>query len=138
MEFQVLAGNKETTSIAFGNSPTPISFADPSESFQINAVSSTLKIDANAVAVSNTSRDDIEVKLIPNPAFDYLNIISEQLKPNSSIEVLDLNGRSYDIEVLQHSKNGITLNVSDLAPGLYMVLIRDSNRSSVNRFVKSR
>jgi len=79
--------------------------------------------------VKNVQDESQAVSVFPNPASDEL--IIKSLDVINSVVVYDMTGRIlYD---LKYSTNTVQIDVSGLAPGVYMVRI---NGSEVRRFVK--
>ena len=76
---------------------------------------------------SDFSQDRLEVKLYPNPVRDILNIEIE--KDIKSIEIYNIQGQ----KVL--SSNQKQINVSDLAAGMYMVRIQDTDNNIATKKV---
>ena len=80
-------------------------------------------------SISNIS--DIDFKLFPNPAEDYL--IIESNNNYTSIEIIDLNGRI----VFQHlSVLNNKIDVSNLPSGLYFLKLIDKENIGVQKFIK--
>jgi len=86
--------------------------------------------DFNAVA---------DVKVWPNPAAEVLNVsVNENFRQeNTFVTVYDIQGR----QVLQRSirtfdANNISLDVSDLNSGMYIVSVKDGTNTSTTKFVK--
>lgn len=72
--------------------------------------------------------DNVNVSVYPNPANDVLNIEGEGIQ---NVELLDVNGRT----VLTNA-NGGSLNISNLATGVYVVRVITNNGISTQKIVK--
>ena len=86
-------------------------------------------------AVSIPEYPNVSMKLYPNPATNTLHVELEGLDdPQGTITVADITG-----VVVQHvetSQRGVTIDVSHLTPGLYVVSFRNKNGVTVRKFVK--
>lgn len=75
-----------------------------------------------------------EIKIYPNPAFDYITIQSE--KEFSIITIMDARGST----IIEESKNQQTqeIDISNIKPGLYFIkLINKEGEEQTYRFVKN-
>ena len=75
--------------------------------------------------------------LYPNPATDQVTYTNENLegKVISEIRVTGLNGFSLPVDTSQHG-NQIRLNVADLPPGIYFILIRAEDQLIYQKLIK--
>jgi ligand-binding sensor domain-containing protein len=71
-------------------------------------------------------------KVFPNPVNDILNIISPEFP--AQVRIMDATGRVL-IETTLNQKE-LQLDMKNLAPGLYSVLINRDNKQSAVRFIK--
>ena len=74
------------------------------------------------------SDQDIELKLYPNPAIDFINLDSD--KP-TSLTLMNIHG-----QILTSSKSAFShqLDLKTLSQGIYVIKINESNQ--IHRFVK--
>ena len=83
----------------------------------------------------SSHHQDVSMKLYPNPVTNTLHVEFEGLDdPQGTIAVADITG-----VVVQHvetSQRGVTIDVSHLTPGLYVVSFRNKNGVAVRKFVK--
>ena len=83
----------------------------------------------------SSHHQDVSMKLYPNPATNTLHVEFEGLDdPQGTITVADITG-----VVVQHvetSQRGVTIDVSHLTPGLYVVSFRNGKGVVVKKFVK--
>ena len=78
----------------------------------------------------NNTTSDISVRVYPNPATSMLNI--------EAPVVVNVTVVSPDGKVVMEQKQATSLNVSQLADGLYMIMIYDENNTLLRaeKFVK--
>ncbi|WP_430817249.1 S8 family serine peptidase [Carboxylicivirga sp. RSCT41] len=96
--------------------------------------------DLKAKVKHRVGMDDLEAdsfKLYPNPANDILNIqVADTNNKVKEVRVLGISG-----EVLKLVRDGLGLhnriNISDLAPGIYMIEVITETNKTVKRFVKA-
>ncbi len=74
------------------------------------------------------------IQLFPNPAKDRLTVKGLNAAVTSTIAVLDIQGK----QLLQFTAKAATysFNVGSLAPGTYMVRVKDANGVATEKFVK--
>ena len=77
-----------------------------------------------------------EIKIYPNPATDKLNIsLSSTVLGPSEVTVFDLSGRRIQTAVMSFDRySPITLNVSTLTRGIYLLSVRNSHFTSTKSF----
>lgn len=100
-------------------------------------VTDQFELNIDDVAVSATlSSEDFALngfKIYPNPAFNELNIASENVEI-SYVKILDINGRI--IKETAINNNECKINVSDLFAGVYFVNIESQKGTLVQKLVK--
>lgn len=89
-----------------------------------------------ALSVSENQYSEAKFKLFPNPAKEYINIKTQLENEDSIIEIYNIVGKS--VKKLKSSSNYNTINISELANGLYILSIKSSNGITVQKFVKSK
>ena len=83
----------------------------------------------------SSHHQDVSMKLYPNPATNTLHIEFEGLDdPQGTITVADITG--VVVQYVETSQRGVTIDVSHLTPGLYVVSFRNKNGVVVRKFVK--
>lgn len=87
-------------------------------------------ISVGALAVSNVNKS--QVKVYPNPVVDVLNI--EAASKVSNVQVYDLSGKAVSSFEMSAVKNQV--NLSKLAPGVYLVNIQTENGTQSVKIVK--
>lgn len=79
-------------------------------------------------------KEQCAVTVYPNPAHEYLNVVVPTNQTNAVITILNLTG------VVVHKESTKTqvsnINISDLAPGCYLLRIETLNKSAVSHFIK--
>lgn len=91
-------------------------------------------IDRTHTATKNII-DDQSVEIYPNPAFNLLTIHSPSYNQQSSDFVIyTANGQKTDPVILDHNSSEIILNTAGLAPGQYVLVINNSDKSVTKRF----
>ncbi len=91
----------------------------------------TFQFSTIGVGVENTGMDKRQIQLYPNPVKDRMVVIVSGI-PNKDgmISILDMTGKVLKVE--SFAKNTISLDVSDLSVGMYMVQYTDgSHREQV-------
>lgn len=69
-----------------------------------------------------------EVKLFPNPTTDYLEIkINNATFENATLTVHNIIGNTVEVETELVGENNYRIRVKDLAPGYYLLAIKDEN-----------
>ena len=73
----------------------------------------------------------LDISIYPNPVSDeFLNIINKSNKP-LSISVFDMNGRKVKSEKITFD----SINISNLSPGIYSLLISNGEKSTIKKLV---
>jgi len=68
------------------------------------------------------------IAIYPNPAKDYITVVSNNISPHSTFEILDVLGRKVVKESLSiNSNNTIKFSLKGLANGSYFIGLRDGN-----------
>lgn len=94
--------------------------------------STLLTVTGEAEGLGLISLDSRALSVYPNPATDVLNIDLGSNKVAESIEIVNLTGQS-----VMKSKAVEALDVSSLAPGVYIVRVKDAdNVTHMTRIVK--
>jgi hypothetical protein len=76
--------------------------------------------------------EEVSLHIYPNPALDRLYVNSEKVVGN--LKILDLSGR--EIQNLNVGLDKFDVNVSFLAPGIYMIILHTSAGEVVRKFIK--
>lgn len=100
--------------------PTPVPQAIP---FQLNYS-----------VLSTETQDLIQAKVYPNPASDF--VILNSVSPLNSIQLLDVNGRVLRL-LNGNQSTEVSIGISDLNSGVYILNIKTENGMVSKRFVKN-
>lgn len=82
-------------------------------------------IKQNSLGVSVADLAQIDFKLYPNPAADF--VVVETALEQFEVSILDIQGR--ELQHFQSNSSKITLPTSGLKPGVYLVQLKDVNSS---------
>ncbi len=72
--------------------------------------------------------------LYPNPATDKLNVVLNGIEGDVSARIYDMRGAVVKFQMLTNRNN--TIEVNDLAPGVYMISIDDEKQPITKQFIK--
>ena len=87
-------------------------------------------------SVNEISLSDKKLKIMPNPANDYLQIgLNEELYGNINIELIDITGRIV-IEKDFGYDPIISLNINNLDAGIYFIRLKSANITFFDKFIK--
>jgi hypothetical protein len=75
------------------------------------------------------------LKLYPNPAHDVL-VVNTNTTSDYSIEIFDVNGKRVKQFNNTLNNNEMSLDVADVAKGLYILRLQSKGQTTVRRFVK--
>ena len=90
-------------------------------------------------AVSVPGYPNVYMKIYPNPARNTLHVAFEGTdNPQGTLTVTDITGVVHYVETTHCdvSTNGVTIDVSNLTPGLYVVAFRNEKGVVMKKFVK--
>ena len=95
-----------------------------------------IEIDESFV-VSNQeviNADDL-LNVFPNPASDVLNVtLDKPFAESTQIEIIDLNGRAIQRQVLAPGQTKMILDIGDLSPSLYFVRFESESKIGTKKF----
>ena len=89
------------------------------------SINSTLGIN------NNKSQEDLTILYYPNPAKDFLNVI---ITESGTFEVRTIEGELISNRVV--NKGAVTIDISDLSKGMYLINVKTENGVVVKKFVK--
>ncbi|HWB64414.1 MAG TPA: T9SS type A sorting domain-containing protein, partial [Chitinophagales bacterium] len=72
------------------------------------------------------SRANVDMKLYPNPAVNYLNVEASLRSDAGFIRIMDITGALKTEMRMEPGSNGLTIDLSQYAPGLYILTYYDS------------
>jgi len=87
----------------------------------------------NATGIEETEAEN-KLRIFPNPANSVLNV--ELKSAPATINVVDISGRI--ISEIVATQNITQLNTSELATGVYLLLVTTNGKTSISKFVVSR
>lgn len=139
--FIPFAGRLERHALFFaGNNKPLVAFADKNNGGRV----SVMKYDGAEALVSNaSSANNISIAhapefgLYPNPAHNQLTINLSRHEAVTALQVFDLNGRILiDKPLSSAGNNTVTLDISKLTTGSYMLSIKTVNGLYNKKFIK--
>jgi hypothetical protein len=77
------------------------------------------------------------ISVYPNPANDFISITLNSTATLKEIKILDLTGRTIDMESFQKGENNIRIIVSDYPSGVYLISVTTDQGTKVRKFIKS-
>ncbi|WP_281986439.1 lytic polysaccharide monooxygenase [Aquimarina aggregata] len=80
--------------------------------------------------VSTVKDDQISFKMFPNPAVEKISILNQTSLKDNLITISDLTGKKIKSQLVKESTNTVTIDVSGIETGLYLVRILDPSGSS--------
>ena len=89
---------------------------------------------SNALAVKKTELT-VGLNVYPNPTTDVVNVTLEN-KSINSVSISDLNGRIVKSKDYKNVSN-VSMNVSDLAAGVYMMSITSDSGTATKKIIKN-
>ncbi|WP_126650940.1 T9SS type A sorting domain-containing protein [Chryseobacterium aureum] len=87
------------------------------------------------MSVADSDLHDREVTLYPNPVEDSINVDSKKAKINL-VSIIDMTGKSIKTVESHDKKNNVSVNVSELTAGNYILIIRTEKGSFNKKFIK--
>jgi len=85
----------------------------------------------NTSSVIDFEKNPTVIEVSPNPAVDYLAVNWEEAADGLEYEIFDLDGKS----IAQGSSPSNNVDVHDLSPGMYMILVSAGNQTRIARFI---
>jgi aminopeptidase N len=76
-----------------------------------------------------------ELKLMPNPAGDYLHV-QHNLDKINSLEILSMDGKQESISLNKNEKIGVDINLQKLKSGIYLLRIAYKDGVVTRKFIK--
>jgi hypothetical protein len=96
-----------------------------------------ININITSYSGVNNLRDDHEISIYPNPVADQLNIYSKRMSGIIDFSLLNIQGQQikYKRLIFNSSVNVATIDVSDVAPGVYFVKLFNHDFVRVIRII---
>ena len=100
-----------------------------------NSIADTIDVlFCTAIQQINVAED---LHIFPNPATDYLAVQSDIFQHgNISISVYDITGKRLPINYYRNSNNQVSVNISSLSAGYYLIQLTTDNQQFSSRFIK--
>ncbi|MGZ4067343.1 MAG: Periplasmic ligand-binding sensor domain-containing protein [Bacteroidia bacterium] len=102
--------------------------------FDNNSFPSCLSL--NGVGIQKNETAQLDVKVYPNPANNYLFIEFKDAKEKTTVEIYDILGNIVNGAIFNESSKYITIPVENLQSGVYSIRIKSGNSFTVKKFVK--
>jgi hypothetical protein len=98
---------------------------------KINGIDVDLKVIDAATGINERTKD-VDVQVYPNPASDRLNI---EVSKDSKVQIIDLNGKRIGDSRNVNANQKEVIDVTNLAPGVYMVKVYNEKSVVVKKVV---
>ncbi len=91
-------------------------------------------------SITSVKIDNIEktIRIFPNPAFDEITLELDDIlidDKNLKIDVLDVNGKIHAIDFRKLSSKKVTVDVSDLQSGVYLITVKSGKLLGTGKVV---
>ncbi|MDC0584669.1 T9SS type A sorting domain-containing protein [Bacteroidales bacterium] len=90
---------------------------------------------AKPTALITTHENNVS-SVFPNPCNDKLNINMAEGMQISEMELYDLNGKKIKTFISATEENNITIDISDIAPGTYILKVKNHKNQYIHRIIK--
>ncbi len=94
----------------------------------------------STAGLNSNNYNSFAIAAYPNPANDHLNVVfSSDARERYTLKVVDLSGRVMSTVngTTANGENRTSVNVADLATGMYLLVIETASGNSQQRFVKN-
>lgn len=92
-------------------------------------------VSAISESVNNTSDFSKTIKVYPNPAKSNLHIQSDVSLQEAKIDLIDVLGKQANVALDWQGNNKVSIDVSDLAKGIYFLRIQNSGQANYTKRV---
>jgi hypothetical protein len=128
-------GGKNWTPVYGGSDPlNAICMVSDSTGFVVGDKGTVVKLGSNPAGVKNIPYNDLNVKIFPSPANDYINIETTVPAIQAMLIVLDGSGR--EMLTRQISGSPVRIDISGWPAGVYLVQVRQEKKITVLKFVR--
>jgi hypothetical protein len=82
---------------------------------------------------------DLKFNIYPNPATDHINVtINSSIVATATLSIVDINGAEHFVgtKQLQSGANKFSIQVNNLAPGVYLIKINSGNKALTASWLK--
>jgi hypothetical protein len=108
-------------------------FVVPADPITIAYIWGTCEEPPAPSAISNQSEKFSDFELFPNPCSDIVNLSVLSITEKATIEILDISGKK--VRDFETSMKNVSIDVSDLTEGLYLVKMINGNSTFVKKLV---
>ena len=103
-----------------------------------NGCQQTATVTVSVIMGVGAVNTDINFNVFPNPATTQLNLSFDNLKENGTISIINTLGQKVSEEQVKQNTESVTIDVSKLATGVYVLELRSGNDRSLKQVVISR
>lgn len=105
---------------------------------QVDTATYTFTKPCGWTGVNTITIDDQRVSLYPNPANTILNVAATASLHASKLVIYDIIGRQQSSQVIDKNANATQIDISALAPGIYMMRLQDEQGAilTTRKFIK--
>ena len=93
--------------------------------------------DAVAIILGIENSDIIDFTISPNPASEIIQIQSSNFSSETNVLVYNIQGQVVFSKVKNSATGNFTVNVSDLASGMYFVQLQSKGKKVAKKFIKN-
>lgn len=102
-----------------------------------NIITSRELVPTVVTAIKNIKLKEFGVSFFPNPAKNNISVQVETIiKSNVSINIIDITGKIVSSQFIPKGFNNHTVDVANLASGIYAIQFSNNEFSAVDKFVK--
>lgn len=100
---------------------------------------SVLELNADGLArlAAESGTDGQDLELMPNPAQSFTVLRRVLAQTDAQVAVRDLQGRVHMEEVFASGETQLRLDLSGLSPGSYLIEMREGDRQTVRRLIRT-
>ena len=116
---------------------TPTSTGSYAVVITLNSVSDTsASINITLTGINKITNNNV-ISVYPNPASDQLNILlNENFVNNIIVSLSDISGKELLYQAIENKGSVISINISELKSGIYLLKVNFNDKTSVVKFVK--
>ncbi|MBE9467574.1 MAG: DUF333 domain-containing protein [Bacteroidetes bacterium] len=103
------------------------------EDYTVN-ITASKNSSSSSMYAEMLSNEDASFKIYPNPASDYVNISLPENSENVHVTIYNMTGSA--IRNITIDSNSNRINVSDIASGVYSIIINDGNKIITDKLIK--
>jgi hypothetical protein len=90
----------------------------------------------NIASVTEPPTENHLISLFPNPCSDFINIKTKPSSVDRECIIIDMLGRQQEKSSLKIGQTELIIDISNLQPGVYSLVISDQLKFILQRFVK--